>query len=190
MQKKCFIKGLYQSCGIALGLIGLIVVFFVILKFLGKLNPLNLLTHTYILTGKKQPSPSTTLKELLEQNTIISTNEVFSHILSYYDVLVTFLVAILGVVGVIAFFYIKGSSEERAENTAKKYSKKFTDDYFNTLDFDKKIQKKMEDVTRDYTESTEEIPKKFDKLDEFTKSVDERLKSLEDPKKEINNQNT
>ena len=187
--KQHFIRGLYLGCGIALSLIAIFSLFGFILKLLGFYDRLDYFYNKYIISGVEKVSTNEEdlLHKLLQNKIIISPSEIFTHTLGYYDILITFLIGILGLVGVIAFFYIRGSSEEKA----KEYAKKSTEEYFKTLEFDKKIKDKIDSVfDSGYGESFEGIFTKLEKQDKFSKSIDERLRSLEESNKEIKESNS
>ena len=179
-----FVSGVYQGCGIFLSLTCASFFILFLLKILGFYDKADFFIDKYILSGRKNMDANQldTFKKLIENDTIISADTIFSQTLEYYDTLITFLVAILGVVGAIAFFYIKGSSEEKA----KEYAKKSTSDYFNTVSFDKLVQNKINDTLdsedsnyRRDSEAFFEKSDKIDQLDKLTKSIDDRLKSIE-----------
>jgi len=186
--KDYFITGIYKGFGLAAAIIFSFLAVMVLLKFFGFYDRLNFFVNRYGLLndGHINSDHLPQIKKLLEEGIIFSVDEVFIQTLSYYDILITFLIGILGVVGAIAFFYIKGSSEEKA----KEYAKKSTEGYFKTLEFDKTIKDKVDGVfDSGYAESFEGISAKIDKLDKFIKSIEDRLKSLEESNEEIQESN-
>ena len=179
MKQHFFIRGLYLGCGIALSLITVFGLCAFVLY-----NRLDYFYNKYIITNSENigANEEAVIHKLFQNKIIISPNEILTQTLGYYDILITFLIGILGIVGAIAFFYIKGSSEEKA----KEYAKKSTEGYFNTLKFDKTVKAKVDRVfDSEYGESFGGISTKIDQLNKFTKIIEERLKSLEESNKEI-----
>jgi hypothetical protein len=55
------------------------------------------------------------MNDLVENGTIVRTDEIISTLVSYYESVITVLVSVLGVLGVLAFMYVKAVSIEHAE---------------------------------------------------------------------------
>lgn len=73
------------------------------------------LTDTLALSNQ-EPRLDTSI--LLTQGKLISLDDLWSFQSSFYQTLITFLIGINGLIGVVAFFYIKSSSEEKAHDAA------------------------------------------------------------------------
>ncbi|WP_316677808.1 hypothetical protein [uncultured Tolumonas sp.] len=61
------------------------------------------------------------VSELVKSGTLISLKDVWSFQTSFYQTIIAFLIAINGLIAAISVIYIKSTSEEKAEETTKKY---------------------------------------------------------------------
>ncbi len=124
-----FKRGFIQGLGIILVIcIALIIV---ILIFIYCTDPINSIYNKFVYTSNQipiNPSDQNKINLLYSKNLIISAHEIFDNILSYYNTLITFLIALLGVGTIIAYFNIRSISKEKAEQQAAKAVK----DYFET----------------------------------------------------------
>lgn len=88
---------------------------------------------------------------------IITLDQLWSLQNSYYQTIISFLVAINGILGVVAFFYIKSNSAEKAKEAAYTFSK----DYINSREFDEIVRQRLNSgikiIQDDYQSSLEKI---------------------------------
>jgi hypothetical protein len=59
--------------------------------------------------------------ELVKSGTLISLKDVWSFQTGFYQTIITFLIAINGLIAAMSVIYIKSTSEEKAEETTKRY---------------------------------------------------------------------
>lgn len=67
------------------------------------------------------PFTSYMVGQLVKNGTLISLKDVWSFQASFYQTIITFLIAINAIIAAISVIYIKSTSEEKAEETTKKY---------------------------------------------------------------------
>ncbi|WP_133155002.1 hypothetical protein [Billgrantia endophytica] len=66
----------------------------------------------------------------MSNGSIVGLKDIWSFQSSYYQTIITFLMAINGLIAAVAILYIKSNSEEKAEETTKKY---LEGEYFSNL---------------------------------------------------------
>ncbi len=104
------------------------------------------------------------LSSLIAKNKVMTVENLWSFQSGYYQTIISFLIAIIGILGVIAFFYIKASSSEKAKDSAFKYAH----DYVESAQFKK--------IVEDYI--NEEIHQIKSDYDETITKIDEMLETL------------
>jgi len=87
------------------------------LSYLGYANTVALANADNI----KDPFTSHMVGELVKSGTLISLKDVWSFQTGFYQTIITFLIAINGLIAAVSVIYIKSTSEEKAEETTKKY---------------------------------------------------------------------
>ena len=87
------------------------------LSYLGYADSVTLANSTNI----NDPFTSHIIGELVKSGTLISLKDVWSFQSGFYQTIITFLIAINGLIAAISVFYIKSTSEEKAEEITKKY---------------------------------------------------------------------
>ncbi|WP_049535880.1 hypothetical protein [Vibrio harveyi] len=101
------------------------------------------------------PFTSHIVGELVKSGTLISLKDVWSFQTGFYQTIITFLIAINGLIAAVSVVYIKNSSEEKAEETTKKY---MLSDSFKLI-FNAKIKEeanaKLKVVQADFIEKTD-----------------------------------
>lgn len=122
--KNSFLNG----CGFAVGLVFTVVFAFgvcsVFLKHCPGIN--TFLKDQYVITMEKEcltPNDKISISQLLEKNKIVSTKDLYENILEYYNALISFLIAIIGVFGIVSLVTfqnkIKYEAEQHVENKIK-----------------------------------------------------------------------
>jgi len=97
-----------------------------------------------------------TLSKLVASGTVIPIGEFYGHIISYYNTLITLMMALLGIVSLVAYMYIRSVSTEEAEKKALEHTKEC---------FKKEVPSML-------AESTEEWSSDFqDDMDELKEKV-------------------
>ncbi|EGR0393547.1 phosphohydrolase [Vibrio vulnificus] len=101
------------------------------------------------------PFTSHIVGELVKSGTLISLKDVWSFQTGFYQTIITFLIAINGLIAAVSVVYIKNSSEEKAEETTKRY---MLSDSFKLI-FNAKIKEeanaKLKVVQADFIEKTD-----------------------------------
>jgi len=141
---KDFIKQVFVDITRVVLVLATIVIFIAIL-YSAKYNPVNILSDQYFLQdnhiarlvsphSKQDVIQQKTIEEFLKNGTIISVSDGLNSIHAYYNNLITFLIALMGLSALVGFLYIKGITEEQAEKKIEKIlqqtfaSCKFRDD--------------------------------------------------------------
>ncbi|EHA1204656.1 phosphohydrolase [Vibrio alginolyticus] len=76
------------------------------------------------------PFTSHIVGELVKNGTLISLKDIWSFQTGFYQTIITFLIAINGLIAAISVIYIKSTSEEKAEEISKKH---MNSEHFNHL---------------------------------------------------------
>lgn len=117
-----------NGCGVAVGFVFTVVLAFgvcsVFLKHCPGVN--TFLKDQYAITVSNEyltPKDKISLSNLLERNKIVSTKDLYENILEYYNALISFLIAIIGVFGIVSLVSfqnkIKYEAEQHVENKIK-----------------------------------------------------------------------
>lgn len=117
-----------NGCGVAVGFVFTVVLAFgvcsVLLKHCPGVN--TFLKDQYAITVSNEyltPKDKISLSNLLERNKIVSTKDLYENILEYYNALISFLIAIIGVFGIVSLVSfqnkIKYEAEQHVENKIK-----------------------------------------------------------------------
>ncbi|CAJ1815333.1 MULTISPECIES: phosphohydrolase [Aeromonas] len=153
---KCRFRHLFYASGITvlLMMIGMLVFFNFIstpslLKYLGLEQALTLTDPKVI----SDPMTSHMIGELVRQGTLVSLDDVWSYQSSLYQTIITFLIAINGLLAALAIFYIKSSSNDKAIEIVHEFveSKEFKE-FVN-----KKVKQKLKVARDEYDESTQKL---------------------------------
>lgn len=122
-----------------------------------------------------------TIGELTKSGVLISAKELWSLENSLYSTVITFLIGINGLIGALAFVFIKNTSNEKAQEAATAYSKT----YVQSIEFrervEKEVQSKIKGLQDDYDD-------KLDKLDLALETIStqvEKISELEDEMAEM-----
>jgi len=112
------------------------------------------------------------LKALTDKGALLSLNDILADTMNYYSNIITVLVSIIGIMGVIAFMYVRGVSKESAIREAR--------DYFESRDFTSRIAEHVEKSIKD-SDEWGEIQEKIQNLSAIEVKVndlDETIESL------------
>ncbi|MCW4149941.1 hypothetical protein OM427_10440 [Halomonas sp. 18H] len=119
--------------------------------------------------GIDSPSAYKVLGRLMESGNGSSFQELWSFQTGLYQTIITFLIAINGLIAAISVFYIKSTSEEKAEDITKKY---IESDYFDVL-LSKKLsslsEQTFKEAQKDFESSAEKIYGALDALERLEK---------------------
>lgn len=181
-KKQYVIKGMLHGSGIFLALILIVASLATILLLTGFYDRLDFFIGKYLFIGHSSfdPNEPITIQELITNNAIIPTDTILTQTLDYYDTLIALLVSILGVVSFIAFFYIKGKSEDKAKEFAKMHTETYAGNYLKTTEFQKQVTQDIKNVFKDsYGKEFHEVPKTVQTHEALICLMDTRLKSIE-----------
>ncbi|MFQ1654457.1 MULTISPECIES: hypothetical protein [Aeromonas] len=119
------------------------------LKYIGIGNVFSLVNPN----SEFDPMTSHMVGELAKQGTIVSLDDIWSYQSNLYQTIITFLIAINGLLAALAIFYIKTSSNEKAIEAVHKY--------INGIEFDalvnKRVKKKLSPIRDAYEEDTQRV---------------------------------
>lgn len=122
--------------------------------------------------------------ELVKNGTLIDLKDVWSFQTGFYQTIITFLIAINGLIAAISVIYIKSTSEEKAEETTKKY---MHSDSFNHL-LMVKIQAESESRLKEVQSELGTQIESFQIAQSGLVEAYERLVRLEDENKTLRQQ--
>tara|TARA_R110001606_G_scaffold281346_1_gene430008 strand:- start:2824 stop:3285 length:462 start_codon:yes stop_codon:yes gene_type:complete len=122
--------------------------------------------------------------QLVKNGTLISIKDIWSFQTNFYQTIITFLIAINAIIAAISVIYIKSTSEEKAEETTKKYmnSKAFNHELNERIIAEAELQLTV--VKTDFSD-TAAI---FEKSSESVSEALNRLELLEKENKTLHQQ--
>lgn len=113
---------------------------------------------------------------LVSEGIIVDIKEVWALQGDYYGILISVLIAAIGILGVVAFIYIKSTSldqiREAAEKSAEEATTKKTDSFVFMNDLHLRIDEK-------FSEQATGNLVKFEEIDSLTSSLESRLSMIE-----------
>ncbi|TMX36845.1 phosphohydrolase [Vibrio sp. Hep-1b-8] len=148
-----------------------------LLTYLGYADAVALANATNI----NDPFTSHIVGELVKNGTLISLKDVWSFQTGFYQTIITFLIAINGLIAAFSVVYIKNSSDEKAEETTKKY---MHSDSFNLVINDKikeQANRKLKIVQTDFLDKAERASyyiASVQNLEEENRSLRQQIKVI------------
>lgn len=137
------------------------------------------------------------VSELVKQGTLISLDDLWSYQTALYQTLISFLIAINGILAAVSIFYIRTSSLEKAEETAKTYIDSHEFKYKIQESIDKKYDQKydleksqLSDILADLEIKTSNLQKVEDDVSRLTSDNDEIKRHLIIISRHISTNNT
>lgn len=130
------------------------------------------------------PFTSHVIGELVKSGTLISLKDIWAFQTSFYQTIITFLIAINGLIAALSVIYIKTTSEEKAEETTKKYMHSDSFDVLLNQKVETKSKLKLQALRSDFSSG-------LDSLAESTEAIrnsNERLELLENENKTLRQQ--
>ena len=124
----------YQTLGVLVALFCVSLVLYFVFSLIKHINPafITSLSSQYILIPDNNDIESIkTVQELIVQGKIINASEIYSHMLEYYNTLITILIALIGVFGLISWFTIQGKASYEVKKTI--------DEHLESEKFDEKL---------------------------------------------------
>lgn len=167
-----FLKGIIHGLGVVMVL--LLFSIFIAAFGIYILNPQNDFSTKYILCPSIQvqttqaPKKTVTIEQLLAEGKIIPANEISNGIIGYYNTLITILVTLLGLNAVIAYFYIKGTTEDKVEEKVDKTVQII----FTSQDFYNKLDRQLSKIAGD---EVAEHEKRIGNLEEKMEAVENQF---------------
>lgn len=131
-----------------------------------------------------EPFTSYMVGQLVKNGTLVDLKDVWSFQTGFYQTIITFLIAINGLIAAISVIYIKNTSEEKAEETTKKY---MHGDAFNYALNEKvmaEAELQLKIVKTDFSTTAET----FEKSSEAVSEALNRLELLEKENKNLRQQ--
>lgn len=83
------------------------------------------------------------LHKLIDSGAVISPENIFTHTMAYYDNIIVILVALLGIMGILAFMYARGLSKDHAEKVAAESARQYVSNHFASKAFDKEVESRL-----------------------------------------------
>jgi len=95
--------------------------------------------------------------ELVKSGTLISLKDVWSFQTGFYQTIITFLIAINGIIAAISVIYIKSTSEEKAEETTKKFMHGNAFNHMLNVKVEAETESRLRVVQSDFSSVAEEL---------------------------------
>lgn len=112
----------------------------------------------------KEPYTSYIVGELVKSGTLISLKDVWSFQTGFYQTIITFLIAINGLIAAISVIYIKSTSEEKAEETTKKHMQSQAFDLLVKEKVSKESEVTFKQAQQDFETSANKVDDSLDRL--------------------------
>lgn len=127
-----------------------------------------------------------TIGELVKDGTLMSIDELWSFQSSFYQTIVTFLIAINGLIGALAFVFIKSSSNDKAQEAAVMHSKT----YIESADFKERVnnevQERIKGVQEEYQEAQSTLWEAKETISKRDNEIDRLQREQQELKRHIN----
>lgn len=121
------------------------------------------------------------LKKLINERTLLSIDDFWGYLGSFYQTIVTILIAVNAIIATFAFIIINNGSKEKAMEVAINHVQM----YINSSEFSKNVSCAAADFLKnsrnDYSETTDMVEEKLEILEDY-------IERLEEYKREINKQ--
>lgn len=121
------------------------------------------------------PFTSHIIGELVKNGTLINLKDVWSFQTGFYQTIITFLIAINGLIAAISVIYIKSTSEEKAEEITKKHMHSDAFNHILNVKVKHEAEIQLHVVQSDFSTAAETFERSAKTVDEAL----ERLKFLE-----------
>lgn len=134
-------KSFYNALGVLVAVFCVCLAALFIIATVVHFNPsfINVLNSQYIIAEDNYNQETISmLNQFISQGKIISASEVYNHMLEYYNVLITILIALIGIFGFVSWISIQAKIKHEAELSVE--------NKFETRDFQCRIEKEVEKV--------------------------------------------
>ncbi|AMO58794.1 hypothetical protein GZ77_17060 [Endozoicomonas montiporae] len=115
--------------------------------------------------------------QLVRDGTIVSLKDFWSFESSFYQSIITILIALIGVLGVAAYLVVKHSSEDTARNIARSTMRDEISRELRTQDFHEKVSKNIKDCLEPVEIDLED---KFSNIGTLADSVEGLIQKVTD----------
>lgn len=116
---------------------------------------------------------------LVSKGVIVDAKEIWEFQGDYYSALITILIAVLGLLGAVAFFYIKTISLDKVQEFADIAAKEATKQTIRSFDFVQEISTKIEDTIAPYVAKISEEKADSSVIDTHLSEIYKRLEAIE-----------
>lgn len=113
----------------------------------------------------KDPFTTHVIGELVKSGTLISLKDVWSFQTGFYQTIITFLIAINGLIAAISVIYIKSTSEEKAEEITKKYMRSNIFEHILNTKVELEAKSQLKIVQEDLSSTAENFEKSVSTVD-------------------------
>lgn len=123
------------------------------LSYLGYVDAVTLANPKHL----DDPFTSHIVGELVRDGTLISVKDVWSFQTGFYQTIIAFLIAINALIAAVSVFYIKSTSEEKAEETTAKYINSHGFEYVLNNKIEEIAVQKLKDLQGDFESTIDEL---------------------------------
>lgn len=95
---------------------------------------------------KLTPEELSHLSSLVQQGAVLTQDQLLGHLNTFYQGLIQILVTILGLVGIVAYFFIRSVSLDQAKTAASKTAEEIVQRKFEEKKFSDEIESKVEAI--------------------------------------------
>ena len=136
-----------------------------------------------ILTANKPAtiteSQKTLILELVQNGSLVSSNDLLTSMTSYYSAMIQALIALFFVFGTLSFFVVQAHSSRQVEEAARDFVPKETENYFASLKFDHLIKEKIDVALQIELEDLEERLIALERSAEQLNEIERRLNEIQ-----------
>lgn len=142
-----------------------------------------LFNNKYMMSSKilDEPHDYAIIKKYIAQGKILPANEITNSVIGYYNSLITFLVALLGISAVSAYFYIKGTTDDKVEEKVSLGVKR----YFESQQFKSEMVKCVNDEFKDRLNALDDLQNAVEAITQMY-PIDAELNETEEGKNGYN----
>jgi hypothetical protein len=116
------------------------------------------------------------IKSLIEKGYVLNTGDLISDISNLYTSIIEFLIVIIGILGFVAFMYVRAGSETVAEEKANDAVRR----YFKSQDFYRLLQDNVHESTKELKETLKSDLQVIEENVETVLQHENRLEAIEE----------
>ncbi|MCY9802661.1 hypothetical protein OTK51_04365 [Vibrio scophthalmi] len=136
---------------------------------------------SFVLTDPEKfqdPDALNSLGKLVRDGTLLSLDELWGFQSSFYQTIITVLIAINGLLAAFAFIFIKNSSHDKAIEAAVEHAQ----EYLSGREFDnlvsEKVELKLKGIRSDYDETATSLDNMLEQFSSVVPSVEENQSDI------------